>query len=187
MNFADTIKCRWYADAIHQAGPALDNCWRFVDGTVRPVCRANENQRAIYNGHKRVHYIKFQSVALLNNGLVGNLFGPNKGRRHDSFMLAASGFLHDLQKFSNCPVTGLSICVYGDACKLNRSHQGRQLWRDAILDPRTLVFYRVTDGDKGSVKLHARVAKIWLQGSHSACSSFITIVTISSLGILLKN
>lgn len=33
-----------YANVIQQAGAALDNCWGFVDGTVRPVCRPNENQ-----------------------------------------------------------------------------------------------------------------------------------------------
>ena len=29
----------------------------------------------MYNGHKRVHAIKFQSLVLLN-GLVANLYGP---------------------------------------------------------------------------------------------------------------
>ena len=43
-----------YGQVIEQAGAALDNCWGFVDGTVRPVCKPSENQRAIYNGHKRV-------------------------------------------------------------------------------------------------------------------------------------
>ena len=76
---------------IEQAGAALDNCWGFVDGTVRPVCKPRENQRAIYNGHKRVHSIKFQAF-VLPNGLVGNLFGPIGARRHNIFMLAASGF-----------------------------------------------------------------------------------------------
>ena len=43
---------------------------------------------------------------------------------------------------------------------------------DSILDPRALVFYHVTDGDRGSGELHARVARIWLQGSHRACACF---------------
>ena len=47
----------------------------FVDGTVRPICRTGENQRLVYNGHKRVHALKFQAVAL-PNGLIGHLFGP---------------------------------------------------------------------------------------------------------------
>ena len=41
-----------------------------------------------------------------------------------------------------------------------------------ILDPRALVFYHVTDGDRGSGELYARVARIWLQGSHRACACF---------------
>ena len=79
---------------IYRSGAALENCWRFIDGTVWPVCRPGENQRAIYNGHKRVHPIKFQSVAL-PNGLVGHLYGPVRGKRHDSGMLASSGRLQD--------------------------------------------------------------------------------------------
>ena len=126
-------KLRQYADAIQQAGAALDNCWGFIDGTVRPVCRPNENQRSIYNGHKRVHSIKFQAVAL-PNGLVGNLFGPVEGRRHDSFMLAASGFLQELQRFSNCPVTGLPLCVYGDPAYPIRAHLQRP-YKGAVLTP----------------------------------------------------
>ena len=122
-----------YAEAIEQAGAALSNCWGFVDGTVRPVCRPNENQRAIYNGHKRVHSIKFQAVAL-PNGLVGNLFGPVEGRRHDSFMLASSGFLQELQRFSNSPVTGLPLCVYGDPAYPVRAHLQRS-FKGGVLTP----------------------------------------------------
>ena len=103
-----------YADAIYRSGAALENCWGFIDGTVRPVCRPGENQRAIYKAHERLHCVKFQSVAL-PNGLVGHLYGPVEGKRHDSGMLALSGLLQDLQKFSNSPVTGLRMCVYGDA------------------------------------------------------------------------
>ena len=33
-----------FADAIHQKGAALDNCWGFIDGTVRPICRPKRNQ-----------------------------------------------------------------------------------------------------------------------------------------------
>ena len=64
-----------YAEAIHLKGAALQNCFGFVDGTVRPICRPGRNQRIVYNGHKRVHGLKFQSVAL-PNGLIGNLYGP---------------------------------------------------------------------------------------------------------------
>ncbi len=40
----------------------------------------------MYNGHKRVHSMKFQSV-VIPNGLIANLAGPFEGKRHDSTML----------------------------------------------------------------------------------------------------
>ena len=64
-----------YADAIARKGAPLENCFGFVDGTVRQICRPNENQSTVYNGHKRVHALKFQSVTI-PNGLIANLYGP---------------------------------------------------------------------------------------------------------------
>lgn len=59
-----------YADVIHQRGAPLDNCFGFIDGTVCKIYRPTVNQRVVYNGHKRVHGLKFQSLAL-PNGLIG--------------------------------------------------------------------------------------------------------------------
>ena len=64
-----------YAETIHGKGTALKNCFGFVYGTVRPIARPGEHQRIMYNGHKRVHALKFQSLAL-PIGLIGNLYGP---------------------------------------------------------------------------------------------------------------
>ena len=44
------------SNAITAKGSPLDNCLGFIDGTVSVVC----------NGHKRVHSVKFQSVAFPN-------------------------------------------------------------------------------------------------------------------------
>lgn len=101
-----------FADAIHNAGAPLDNCWGFVDGTVRPICRPNNLQRVVYNGHKRVHALKFQSIAA-PNGLVANLFGPVEGRRHDSGMLGDSNILPRLVQICNRP-NQTPLCIYGD-------------------------------------------------------------------------
>ena len=100
-----------YADAIHQQGTPLNNCFGFVDGTVRGIARPKYNQRVMYNGYKRVHSIKFQSV-VTPNGLIANLAGPFEGKRHDSTMLHESGFLTDLRcvAFYN----GDPLCLYGD-------------------------------------------------------------------------
>ena len=77
-----------FATAVHNKGAALQNCWGFVDGTVRPICRPGQNQKCLYNGHKKVHAIKFQSIIATPSGLIANLFGPVEGKRHDSGMLA---------------------------------------------------------------------------------------------------
>ena len=64
-----------YAEAIQRKGSALPNCFGFIDGIVRPICRPQENQGIVYNGHKRVHGLKYQSVAL-PCGMIANLYGP---------------------------------------------------------------------------------------------------------------
>ena len=64
-----------YADAVSAQGASLNNCFGFIDGTVRPICRPAELQEVVYNGHKRVHALKFQSLTV-PSGVIGNLFGP---------------------------------------------------------------------------------------------------------------
>ena len=64
-----------YSDAVAAKGAALQNCFGFIDGTVYLICRPGEQQRILYNGHKRLHGLKFQAVAL-PNGLIGNFYGP---------------------------------------------------------------------------------------------------------------
>ncbi|CAB3981795.1 Hypothetical predicted protein [Paramuricea clavata] len=98
------------ADAVHDKGAPLENCFGFIDaGTVRPIARPKYYQRQMYNGHKRVHSIKFQSV-VLPNGLIANLAGPYEGKRHDSTMLRVSGLLASLRQVAfhnNQP-----LCLY---------------------------------------------------------------------------
>jgi hypothetical protein len=57
-----------------------------------------------------------------------------KKKGHDSGMLASSGLLQDLQRFSNSPVTGLPMCVYGDPAYPLRAHL-QALFRGAVLTP----------------------------------------------------
>ena len=86
----------------------------------------------MYNGHKNVHAIKFQSV-VAPNGLVANLYGPVEGKRHDSGMLAMSGLLDALQRYSVSPY-GNTLCIYGDpAYALRPCFQAP--FRGAVLTP----------------------------------------------------
>lgn len=110
--FLTPIALQEYCQSITRQGCPLRNCFGFVDGTVRPICRPEENQRVVYNGHKRVHALKFQSVAL-PNGLIGNLYGPVEGRKHDAGMLRDSGLLNVLERQAVNPA-GDILCIYGD-------------------------------------------------------------------------
>ena len=109
-----------FAETIHRNGAPLTNCWGFVDGTVRPVSRPNQHQRILYNGHKRVHALKFQSV-VTPNGMIANMYGPVEGKRHDSGMLADSGLLNLLQQYS-FDTNGNPLCIYGDPAYPLRVH-----------------------------------------------------------------
>ena len=71
----DPDQMEMYAAAITATGAPLQNCFGFIDGTVRPIARPVDNQCILYNGHKRVHALKFQSV-VLPNGLIANMYGP---------------------------------------------------------------------------------------------------------------
>ena len=70
-----SILLKNYTEAVFNEGAALRNCFGFVDGTGRPIPRPDENQTVVYNGHKRVHGLKFQSV-VIPNGLIAHLYGP---------------------------------------------------------------------------------------------------------------
>lgn len=102
----------YYAERVAAKGAPLANCWGFIDGTLRPIARPKQNQRVMYNGHKRVHGFKFQSISA-PNGLIANFFGPLEGSRHDSYLLAQSGILDALERHS-VGVNGEVLCVYGD-------------------------------------------------------------------------
>ena len=80
------------ARAVSAKGSPLDNCVAFLGGTVRPICRPSRNQRLVFNGHKRQHALKFQSL-MYPNGLIGHLFRPMSGRPHDSVLLRGSGLM----------------------------------------------------------------------------------------------
>lgn len=101
-----------YCRSVADRGCPLRNCFGFIDGTVRAISRPDRNQRSVYNGHKRVHALKFQSVAL-PNGLIGNLFGPVEGRRHDAAMLRDSNLLTALERVAHNQA-GDVVCLYGD-------------------------------------------------------------------------
>ncbi|OXA55035.1 hypothetical protein Fcan01_10212 [Folsomia candida] len=98
-----------YSDAITAKGSALQTCFGFIDGTLHATCRPTRHQQEVYSGHKRQHGLKYQSV-VLPNGLIANLYGPVSGRRHDSYMLAESNLMWNLQNHLGAE----NLHLYGD-------------------------------------------------------------------------
>ena len=100
------------AAAIHRKGAPLSNCVGFIDGTIRPMCRPTRNQKAFYNGHKRIHCLKFQSL-VTPDGLIAAMEGGFRGARHDAGVFSASVLKRSLEDHlfgSN----GRQMVIYGD-------------------------------------------------------------------------
>lgn len=129
------IDAQSFAEAIHNAGSPLDNCWGFIDGTLRPCCRPIINQRILFSGHKRTHGLKFQSV-VCPNGLIANLYGPIAGHHHDAFMLHESNLMPRLEGKFRAPHI---FSLYGDPAYPLRQHLLAP-YRGAMLTPAQELF-----------------------------------------------
>ncbi|CAN7990929.1 unnamed protein product [Ixodes hexagonus] len=120
--------------AVNNKGAPLHNCWGFIDGTARPICRPSKNQKLYFYGHKRVHVVKYQAV-MCANGIICQLDGPFDGHRHDAGMLRISG-LHEKM---GTLVQDHSYVIYGDPAYpmmplLLKPHRG------AVLTPSEVSF-----------------------------------------------
>ena len=71
-----------YCTAIVRKVSALQNCFGFIDETVRAISRPGVNQKTVYNGHKKVYALKFQS-GVLPNGIIAHMYGSVEGKRHE--------------------------------------------------------------------------------------------------------
>lgn len=72
-----------------QPAGATDGRWLTL-APAQPVCRPKFGQREVYNGHKRKHVIKFQSIVLCN-GMLCSVLGPFAGKDHDARMYRVGG------------------------------------------------------------------------------------------------
>ena len=71
--FAKLTKAGAVRSCFCREGASLDNCYGFIDGTAN-MSRPQDNQRVVYNGHKRVHAIKFQSLTV-QYGMIAQTYG----------------------------------------------------------------------------------------------------------------
>jgi len=78
-------KLREYANIIRKKAIPLHNWWGIVDGTVRPIARPVRMQRTVYNGHRRVHALKYHAI-VTPDGIIAHFYEPVEGRRHDKVL-----------------------------------------------------------------------------------------------------
>jgi hypothetical protein len=98
------------------------NVMGFVDGKLHRVCRplqrpehsliGVDTQQTVYNGYKKLHAVKFQSV-VAPNGIIIQLSGAYRGRVHDSTALRRSGLNTMLQRLT--ATAGEHCDIYGDS------------------------------------------------------------------------
>lgn len=103
-----------YAQSIHSKCEVLDHCIGFLDGTVIGIARPGSNieQNAAYNGHKRKHALKFQTMTT-PDGLILHAFGPLEGCRHDWALFVRSNIETQLENV--CFVNGVQFYVHADS------------------------------------------------------------------------
>ena len=111
-DWLDEQVAQTYAIATSELSP-LDHCIGYVDGTIRRVCRPIRKQRELYNGHKRVHCLKYQGT-ILPSGILTHVYGPFEGRRHDAALMRESGLQEQLQDLDLRAQDGVKLHLYGD-------------------------------------------------------------------------
>lgn len=124
-NWLNRERLEIYATAIQVAGGAVLDCWGFIDGTARNICRPILLQEEYYSGHKRNHCVKFQSI-IGPDGIISSLMGAYPGRRHDAAIYRASNIYQQLQRVGifgdrrfliygdqGYPVNDLLLCPFG--------------------------------------------------------------------------
>ncbi|XP_050513787.1 uncharacterized protein LOC126889496 [Diabrotica virgifera virgifera] len=112
LNWLTRDRLQQYAQAVANKGAAVQNCWGFIDGTARAICRPGIDQEAYYSGHKHFHCTKYQAV-VCPDGLTVSLHGAFMGRRHDAGILRESGLYNQLEEKTRFP-DGSTFVLYGD-------------------------------------------------------------------------
>ena len=124
------------------------------------------NRTLHYNGHKRKHWLKFQSV-VVPNGMIANLQGPYKGRKHDCSMLHETNLLNNLRQ--NAWANGEPLCLYGDPAFPLNPH----IFRCLLKMPRLQLTWELT------IKLWVRLE--WqLNGFLETLQIFFNLLTLKN-------
>lgn len=81
-----------YLQQVYANWVVPENVVEFMFSTVIEISRSkgwDSNQKAVYNGHKCKHALKFQAITT-PDGLCVHMNEPEVGRRHDMYLCAES-------------------------------------------------------------------------------------------------
>jgi nuclease HARBI1 len=156
-SFAEKTRCKLIEFGIHYPSGTF-RVAGFYDDTVLATCRpgsgpnkdglrkSNYIQMAFYNGWKKHHVIKFQTLEF-PNGMCGDIYSPRTFKAHDCDLLRDS----QLNQRLAAPHQGdpIEYCVYGDDIFPLQSHtMGKHvgnLTRLQLLENRTMSKIRVAN------------------------------------------
>ncbi|RPB10754.1 hypothetical protein P167DRAFT_490514 [Morchella conica CCBAS932] len=103
---------RSYNNGIKYIG-GPDGVWGFVDGTLRTICKPEENQKVFYTGYKKAHALKWQGI-MTPDGLISSLFVPVEGKLGDWVVWKMSGIEDILRMVYQRLSPAERYYIYGD-------------------------------------------------------------------------
>ncbi|PWN50683.1 hypothetical protein IE53DRAFT_315297 [Violaceomyces palustris] len=135
-----------YAQINHEKGCPREDCWGFIDGTLRRIARPVRCQENAYNGWKHLHALKYQFLTT-PDGLVW-VSGPEDGAVHDVYVLRASGLNEWLEIHSHTP-EGQPLYLYGDSGypnypRIRSPYKGPNVTSSETASNREMSRYRIT-------------------------------------------
>ncbi|SPO23268.1 uncharacterized protein UTRI_01946 [Ustilago trichophora] len=107
---ASPRRLAYYAAAVERKF-GLPWIWGAIDGTVQPIARPMVQEELVYNGHKRLHALKYQFIALPDGMVFCSV--PFVGRRHDAWIVAETKLVQWAERHAKNE-DGEQLYLFGD-------------------------------------------------------------------------
>lgn len=147
----------------------FENTCGFQDGTRLHVSRPGGNeqiQMRLYNGNDRIHCLEFQGVSF-PDGMIGDLYGPVPGARHDSYINNISLIMHRMHL---CQLhSAVKYSLYRDKAYPQQPPYGFSAYRNPPFPLVLAIFLAWSNGLMRSF----RIGVEWGFGKIMSCTAFL--------------